>query len=220
MKTYLQTAAALILSTTPIISAELGMEIKGGMNISIQRGTYVNSINEKDSEEPLYGVCAGVALPISLMNSFTIQPEILYSAKGYKGEKLHFEKVGNVLIKSSGAAEFKLDYLDLPVLIKYNLTETVIRPNIYAGPVFSFLLNNEYTTENPADKSGDLRIKSFDFGAAVGAGVNFHLSKGYIVTDFRYTFGMMDVCDTPEGGFEYQAQNGAFTALLGYGFMF
>lgn len=220
MKRFLQAAAVLICTAVPLLSAELGVEIKGGMNISIQRGTYVNSVNEKESEEPLYGFCGGAALPISFVNNFTIQPEILYSMKGYKGEKLHFEKEGEVWVKSSGDTEYTLNYLDVPVLVKYRITDGILSPNIYAGPVFSFLLTNEYSSENPLDKTGSLRMKSFDFGAAAGLGVNFHLPKGYIITDFRYTFGMLNVCDTPDGGFEYQAQNGAFTALLGYGIPF
>lgn len=220
MNRSLKAVTAILLSAIPILSIELGLEVKGGLNISIQKGTYVENVNSPDSEEPLYRFSGGVALPISLMNSFVIQPELLYSAKGYKAEMLYRKKIGELVYTEKAPAEYKLDYLEIPILVKYNISDGFISPNIYAGPAFSFLINTEYTVEEPITEYEDLSLKSFDFGVAVGAGVNFNLLKGYIITDFRYTFGMLNVCDTPEGGFEYQAQNGAFTALIGYGFNF
>lgn len=107
--------------------------IKGGVNIS---NIYDSNEEDFDAESKL-GYAAGIFLGIPLGQVIGIQPEVLYSQRGFKA-------TGDNLL---GDYEFTrtTNYLDVPVLL-------AIKPSpmltLLAGPQFSFLLDGKYDFEN------------------------------------------------------------------------
>src|SRR5690606_29333814 len=103
---------------------------------------------------------------------FSIQPELLYSQKGFKNADTEFE-VDGFSYKRTGKVNY--NYLDLPVMAKIKAGPIYFE----GGPQASYLLNvnNEtktylngslQTTErDEKDKDG---LKEFEFGYAAGLG--------------------------------------------------
>src|SRR5699024_6216096 len=115
---------------------------------------------------------------------FGIQPELLYSMKGSKYEES--EEIMGVSINYE--EKTKLDYIDLPIMAKYYVTEGF---SVMAGPHIGFLVSAKSEVEASGggeEESGEVDIKdglsSIDFG--VGAGVGYQLENG-LFFNARYT---------------------------------
>jgi hypothetical protein len=100
----------------------------------------------------------------------------------------------------------QLDYLDFPLVIRYDLTGTQLRPYLQAGAYYSILLNanksvtisgidlasggtNAFT--NPPIRVGaeDL-FAGYHWGLLAGAGVNYHVGNIRLNLDVSYRMGM------------------------------
>jgi hypothetical protein len=114
--------------------AQVGLGIKGGLNIANVSGTDV-----PPGSKTLTGFAAGGYLEISLPLLFTIQPEILYSQKGFTYD----ENVFGTNVKVTA----KLNYLEIPVLVKYSFPVPVVKPSLYAGPAMGILLGAKVKAE-------------------------------------------------------------------------
>lgn len=107
--------------------------VKGGLNIS---NIYDSNEEDFDAESKL-GLAAGIFLGIPLGQVLGIQPEVLYSQRGFKA-------TGDNLL-----GDYELtrttNYLDVPIFL-------AIKPSpmltLLAGPQFSFLLDGKYDFEN------------------------------------------------------------------------
>lgn len=83
------------------------------------------------------GFVAGGFVTIPLGKLFAIQPEILYSQKGFKGK--------GTLLGSSYSYTRTTDHLDVPIFVQIRPIEYL---SIMAGPQFSYLLSekNEFNS--------------------------------------------------------------------------
>jgi len=107
-------------------------------NIILGAKLGANYSNVYDSEgqdfvaDAKLGIVAGGFVTIPLSKLFAIQPEVLYSQKGFKGS--------GTLLGSSYSYTRTTDYLDIPLF-------AVIRPSEYfsilAGPQLSYLLSEK-----------------------------------------------------------------------------
>lgn len=155
--------------------------IKGGLNISNL------SIDDSDDKNLLYGFHAGLFNKIALSESFAIQPELLYAQKGLE---LDYDAAG-----VDGESKFKLHYIDLPVLMVFNLSRDL---SINAGPYISYLAAASATTEADLFDSFDLdsedeidrdQFNSIDYG--LSAGITFDLNP--LLIGFDYNWGLRKV---------------------------
>lgn len=103
--------------------------------------------------------------------SFCFLPRELLS-KGYDGDS---------------NTNFKLNYLNIPVLAKYYITDAFF---VEAGPQIGFLLS----AKSSGVDIGDL-YKSTDYGLNLGLGYNFTEN---ISGNVRYTIGLTDINDVSD----------------------
>ncbi len=152
--------------------------IKGGVNFS---NMYTDDV---DDENVLTSFNAGFYSVFPINDFIAIQPELLYSRKGA-------ELVYNNAF-ADGTAKFKLDYIELPVLLKLNLTENF---NVHVGPYAAYLVNAKVTneTENGTfdfeDNYDTNDFQKFDAGISAGVGFNFNP----INVGVRYNYGLVPV---------------------------
>lgn len=163
-----------ILVTVFLVALSVNMQaqlvkfgIKGGVNYANQTGSdiTVNSTNYKTSAITSYH--AGLIAEIKLVDSFAIQPELLYSTQGatYKNAVEEFRN--------------ELGYLSIPVLAKINLNKFV---SLEVGPQASFLLSerNNFDVKD---------ANTFDFAVVGGLGLN--ITKNIFIQG-RYGLGLTD----------------------------
>ena len=173
--------------------------VKAGMNVSSNSG--LEDLNVKSK----IGFNAGVFMNAPIAENFSIQPEVLYN---------------NLGAKTSGDidATVNLDYISVPVMLQYNAT-----PQFYleAGPQFGFLVNSKVTSSNPVvQELGNQLInkdnlKSFDFGAGIGAGYWFSPGLGI---NARYVAGFSDIAKNRSSDDSNRARNNNFQVGLAYKF--
>jgi len=180
--------------------------IKAGVNMA---GIYGSDTD--DGNKFKAGGVFGVFMSYAFTPQFSVQPEVLYSMKGYK-----WEGSG---VDAGYTEKGKFNYIEVPVLLKYNIpTEGNTSPNLFVGPAVAFLtkadidwdFDGESGTEDIKDSS-----KSVDFGVAFGGGVDFTMGEGTVTFDVRYTLGLTKVDDSAE---PWDLKNKAWSFIVGYGF--
>src|SRR5690606_24973410 len=163
-----------------------------------------------ESNDMKVGLNLGLFAKLPVTRGFSIQPEILYSSKG--------SKIAYDNIFGSGEYRFNFNYLEIPLLAVFNITENF---NIHAGGYGAYLssVNIKQLSDGNIDDIATLDAENFkrlDFGLAGGIGVDLQS----ISVGARYTHGLGEVGKS--GNLSSQAlsnaHNSAFTIYIGYGF--
>jgi hypothetical protein len=152
--------------------------LKGGVNISSIYDTQAEDL----SETYKVGFVGGFFFSIPLGAVFGIQPEVLYSKKGYSGE-------GNITTSTFRYTR-NFDYIDVPIQLQIKPSESV---TILAGPMFSWLLNKRFTFKDGSvsvEEQTALRnsnIRKNTFGVAGGLDLNLYpiVLSGRVGFDLR-----------------------------------
>lgn len=155
------------------VTTEFG--VKGGFNMS---NLYQN---DADDENVLYGFNAGVYATLPISDFIAIQPELLFTTKGAE------LKYDNAF--ASGDAKFRLNYIELPLLVRVNITKNF---NVHAGGYASYLVSSKVTGSGSIDFDQDIDtddLNKFDAGLSAGIGVDFNpISVGV-----RYNYGLTTI---------------------------
>lgn len=187
MKRLIQIAlvitVALALAT---VSANAQMPIKfgfkGGVNIANVTG------GDSGGYESKSGIMGGLFASLSLGSGLSLQPELLYVQKGAKRTAEDSA--------SSGTLTLQMNYIEIPVLIKYGFKSGgAVTPCLFAGPAFGFNKSSKTEVEGtlmgiPA--SGDVdnyNEVSSDLSFVLGGGVDFSLGTAKLTLELRYTSG-------------------------------
>ncbi|WP_090156661.1 porin family protein [Dyadobacter soli] len=157
----------LILCAMTITSfaQTFGFGPKAGVNLSNYQGGNIQT-------EAKAGYHFGGMLNFGFGNVFSIQPEVLFSTLGAK-------------VESSGSeADFKINYLTVPVMLKFRT-----RSGFYleAGPQAGFRLS-----ESVPDQTIDHFAKNLDISLGAGLGYQTNIGLGIGV---RYVAGLSKVGD-------------------------
>ncbi|MGZ3901627.1 MAG: porin family protein [Bacteroidia bacterium] len=133
---------ALSASITPNLNAQENqtdfrtkcmMGIKGGANYS----NVYDSHGDAFRTDPKLGFAAGAFLAIPIGRYLGIQPEILYSQKGFKA-------TGNLLGSSYNLTRTS-NYVDIPLLFAFKPSEFI---TVLAGPQYSYLVSQKNQFKN------------------------------------------------------------------------
>lgn len=157
------------------------------------------------------GFVFGFFMDYQVNRYLSVQPEILYSMKGYEADIEYRDMEGNPFYYPIGDRD--LSYLEIPILMKFNIRPgQLTRTYFSVGPYLAFLLDAEIDDRySNIDYQFDDYIEDVDYGLSFGAGMEFPLEHGYINTDFRFSFGVVDV---PEGW--GNMKNQTFSMTIGF----
>jgi hypothetical protein len=151
------------------------------------------------SFKSLVGANAGVAANFGFSDLLSFQPELLYSMKGAKLEE------------NGDKIESRLNYLDVPMLLKLNADG----PFFEAGPQVGFLMSQKTTydiggmSNSSTSTEGTRKV---DLGYVLGVG--YQLASGPSL-GLRYNGGISDLSDPSAGD---KNRNSVFQIQLGYMF--
>ncbi|WP_242693446.1 porin family protein [Sabulibacter ruber] len=212
MKKLFILAFAVIASYAAQAQSTFG--IKGGLNYSNLSG----DLKDEERFNNKVGFNAGVYFNAPVIGDFfSIQPEVLYSNKGYKFD----DKVETTLLgeeyRYEGSANF--NYIDVPVLARIKAGGLFFE----AGPQVSYLLsvndktktfrNGEEVDRNVSEKS---KSGYSDFEVGYAAGLGFATANGFSL-GLRYNGAFTDLTDdTPARGDFKDARHSLFQLQLGF----
>jgi hypothetical protein len=163
--------------------------VKGGLNYS----TFNDTEDVEYKTGFLIGGYANFKIPLS---PISVQPEVLFAQYGAKAEGADFE--------------FNVNYVQIPVLLKFGFETPAAQPNVYFGPYMSFNTKAEVANNDGSFNLED-NAKDTEFGVIVGAGVD--ISK--LRLGLRYSAGLTNVA---EDDFNDSAKNGAIALTVGIAF--
>lgn len=168
-------------------SPNSGIGIKGGVSFANLHGSDKDRLGSTSS---LTSYHAGVFAQLGISNFFSLQPELLYSRKGFERE---------------GTAH-RLDYLEAPVLAVFNISDNL---SAHLGPQVGVMM-----TAQEEGKEVDLeRYHTFDYGFAAG----LEGKMGRFRLGARYAHGLGDLLKRDTGGksLDADAKNGVIQVYLG-----
>lgn len=186
MKKSISVLALLLVLSFQASAQSFGLGFKGGLNLSKLNGS------DAGNNDLRAGYHAGLMLDMGVNRFLSIQPELLYSTKGYK---LEVNPVSNV----TTTYRARISYIDVPLLLKIKASNLFFE----AGPQLSFLLNAREEVEtvtrsgnntftNSQENTTTDNFNSTDFGVVIGLGYRADNGLGL---GFRYNAGLKDVGD-------------------------
>ena len=176
--------AVLILSVVTFASGQplTGYGVKLGLNLANIGGSDVDDIDPAPSMK--LGAAVGGFATLDFDLPVTFQLEGLYSMKGY------------VLEEGGDKFTVAVNYLDINVLVVYNINESI---SVFAGPTISPFIGGKVTFDpDPGDFSEDIDsddMNGMDFGLTFGGGYGLTLPFGDIVVEARYSLGLKKAYD-------------------------
>jgi len=175
--------------------------VKGGVNFS---NLYTDNA---DDENVLTGFNIGLYAKVPVTNSISVQPEIYYTGKGA-------EVVYNNAF-ASGTAKFKLNYIEVPVMLVANVTKNFnVQVGPYAGYLISGKTTNESGTYNFQDNINTDDFNKIDAGVAAGLGLDLET----VSFGVRYNYGLTKVGkERSYSGTNYTFPDGKNSVLSFYG---
>jgi len=191
--------------------------IKGGVNIATFGGDDAKQTVNLGNFEPMLsglppvtveptskvGFVGGISYKVGLLFGISIQPEVLYVQKGgvYESSTISLASLypgGSV----SGKNTFKMDYISIPVVVKYSILPLpIVKPYIVGGVSYDILVSAkssvEYTISGVPGYSGtqsmdeDIKesLNKSDFSVQIGIGVEVMMLE----VDARYLFGLSKI---------------------------
>src|SRR5688572_145210 len=226
MKTNLLGMAALASSLfflkpeakaqTVSVGPRLGLNIS---TIHYSDGKLDDSFIEKKTNQ--IGALGGVMVNIGINEAFSIQPEVLFSQKGYGFED------GRYKVTES------LNYLEVPLLAKLTLGSGNMKFFVNAGPYAAYLMSGKITHnftgreesyavqfeyENDGFNANRVKPNRLDLGLAAGAGMALKAGIGTLNIEARYGLGLTNINEYEHGrpSGVSKVTNGSLALSLGY----
>lgn len=206
-------SAFLFLFSCGLIVAQVMLGIKAG-------GNFTNII-QQDNDDAKFkpGFHVGALLQYDFSESFSFQPELVYSVKGYK-----YKSSSTILNTTTDYVGVQnLSYLDIPLQFNINFGE--MGSYIGIGPQISLLMaaryDEEITISSPSGTSnftdgGDNK----DFWNGVDLGVVFGLGSKFasgIEYNLRAAYGLTNAVH-PDYATDKSVHNLCLSVSLGYMF--
>ncbi len=186
-----------------VVGVEAGLNIA---DVSASAGTFTVS---PDSRSGFWG---GGFVDFGVTPIFSVRPEILYSAKGFK-----VSEVG-------GESRLRLSYIEIPLLFEARIPvqNSPVRPVVFVGPAISFESTCEAQVGTGTsvavdckDPSIDIQTKSTDWGLVFGGEIGYRTGRVIPFVGGRYNLGLSNIDDTDTP--DVSVKNRALTFYGGVG---
>jgi Outer membrane protein beta-barrel domain len=168
------------------VKAQIQFGVKAGLNLA---NWNLSSNSGGPSPSTKTDFNAGVLASLPLASSFTLQPEINYSGQGAKS------------IDNGVTTTLNYDYINVPVLIKYNHSSGLFAET---GPQAGFLIGAK-VSEGGQSVDVKNQSQSFDFSWAFGIG--YMIPDINLGIDARYNLGLTNIAKSSTDG---TAKNSVF----------
>lgn len=204
--------ALALLGTLSSSAHAQRLGIMAGATFANLQGTEDVKLSNRTGSE------AGISLQFPLGSAVTLQPEAWFIQKGAKFQSL------STGANSSG--NVRLDYMEIPVLLRYDFSREVLGPHIYAGPTIGFNVgcSIHYASSSTGSigatdcNTQDFKPKSLDYGVTAGAGLDFNLGGIGATAGARYGIGLADIRSDNSTTFRNRVHNGVLSLYVGVGF--
>jgi hypothetical protein len=223
MKNIAKMVASAIALFTTNIHANAQVSIGGRFGVTANN-VVAPALNNTLSFNQTYNYSAGVVAEIPLGNWLALQPELNYTTKGFGMDLSKDFKIFDINLPLGVKANTKLQYLEVPLLLKAKFGNESVHGYVTAGPTLGYALAGRLvgTTSLLIDvKVYDAPINlntngfnRFEVGGLLGGGVAFETGTGQLFLDARYTRGLTQSYEIPVIG--TKVMNQGYGLSIGY----
>lgn len=200
---------ALVLATTIFSLAAQAQKISIGPKAGVQLANveapgFIEDASFLPDFKHITTANFGVVSEIELHPNFAIQPELVYTTKGFQVDEDFDLELFNVPLPVGATAISRFRYLEIPLLAKAKVG------NFYflAGPTFGYTVSGRLDTRakflvefdlfDTKIDLDDVNYQRWEVGGMAGAGVAFPVfDGGQIFLDARYSHGFTQPYDIP-----------------------
>jgi hypothetical protein len=159
-----------------------------GVVVGLNRANIVGS---EDDGDPRNGLAIGATVVLPLGAGLALQPELHFVQKGSRIDDVGVD--GNIGVR--------VNYVEAPLLLRYTApVPGPVKPYLIGGPFAAYRTSCRITSEIAslncdADilRDNEFRVRDLDYGAAVGAGIDFPLGPLTGTASLRFTRGFRDL---------------------------
>ena len=201
----LLSATAVAQTTTSTTNEPYNMDAREELKVGIKAGINYSNVYSESGDDYVadgkVGFAGGVFVSIPLNQLVGIQPELLYSQKGFKTEGTFFD------------GKVTSNHLDLPVHLQIKPTENI---SLLVGPQLSYLLSTKYEINGLSlvDEE-DLEDENNRATFGISAGVDFTVQNFLISARGSWDLSKFNK-DNSTSDINYKNQ--LFQITLGYRF--
>ena len=216
------TVLGLLIAQTSLAQVQVG--IRGGANWGFaSKPAFLGSLTP--TLHPSAGPTGAVFLDIPLSDRFSFRPEVAYVQKGFvvnEGLDIGF---GGFKLPIGARIAYQSQNLDIPLLLKINLSDGPVQPYIIAGPSVGYALDGRVRTRATAlfttqpydvDLNYGNALNRWDVGAVGGLGLAMDAGAGKFFIEGRYTHGLTRQVQMPI--VNVNVRNRGVAVSVGYSF--
>lgn len=219
------TGLVLLLFQSYFSQAQISVGVKTGLHFGDAR---VDGLADNFLPDPTVyaGGIIGAVVEIPMLNGFSFRPELQLVQKGFQA--MEEIGIGDVDIPVGAGLKTRVNYVEMPLLIKYSAGSETARFYALAGPGFSYAAQAwvrpvvraviDFTLpRQDLDLSNDI-YRRWEVSAIGGIGGEFKAGNGKIFADIRYTYGLSNLFDNPI--IDVQLKNQGVSLAAGYAYQF
>ncbi len=211
MKTLLKATGlvvALVFSFN-LAAQDISFGIKTGVqSANVKVPGFINDLSVLPNFKPITTINTGIVSEISFNKNFAVQPELVYTQKGFKIKEDFGLDLFNVPLPLGATALTKFNYVEMPLLAKVKFGNESVNFYMVAGPTFGYAFSGKLDTRARVLVEIDLFETAIDLdavgyerwevGGMAGAGVSIGTGNGsQLFFDVRYSQGFTQPYDIP-----------------------
>lgn len=166
----------VLIGITP--SSQAQVTLKPGIRAGVNFSKFTNY--DTDFKTGFY---VGGELGIKFNKLYTLQPELVYSRQGGKGQGQYLNIIDDMLFYSDKEFNYTIDYLSLSAISTFNFGTGF---HVLVGPSLDFKLNDNF--ENNSFTNG----QPIGFDLALVGGIGYSLPNG-LSFEARFKQGFVDI---------------------------
>ncbi|MBN2031224.1 PorT family protein [bacterium] len=173
----------VLLISVGVYAQNSKIGVIGGVNIA-----NVSIDADSVTTSSITGLGIGGVLDLALSENVSICLEPMYLQKGTKQDMQ--EEITTINV------QMKVNYIEIPILLKILLGSGNAKPYIMAGPTIGFVMSaNMEVSFLGMTAEGDIKdlMESLDYGVSFGGGIGFAMGNNTFFVEARYTMGLADV---------------------------
>ena len=206
MKTKLVsvTVLAFFVTVNSFAQSNITFGVRAGINFQNLTGKYSDGDKYSNKLIPGFNIGGNVEIPVA--TDFYVQPGLLFSTKGAKGDGVINEK-------------WNISYLEIPVNFLYKPVLGEGKLLLGFGPYAAFGVGGKYKVGNTSTDikfgSDPDQIKRFDAGANLLAGYEFSNKLSF---QLNAGLGLVNLANREQGDSKSSLKNTGFGISAGYRF--
>ena len=197
--------AALLLAAAPL-RAQSATRTLPPVRYGLVGGASLASMTETSDTRRVTGAYAGAQIVLPRTEFFSMQIEAAWSQKGVRAAGRD--------IASGAPIDLTLNnsYVEIPILMRLDSPLAIgvepvgAIPFVVLGPALGVSARCSIYGTSAAERQAvaydcddDFGVKTFDFGAMFGAGLDARVAGGAVSLSVRYTLGLQDVFEATGG---------------------